>query len=341
MPEQPLARLWVLAAVSAFSFFVSLVLILLLQPWLARYALAHPNTRSSHQVPTPQGGGAAVIMATLSVGWAAIMLVPGLMQEQGAELLATTAGMVLLAAVGLIDDMRTLRARSRLVMQCIAVAATVAALPADWQILPHLPRWVERGCLFLGGLWFVNLVNFMDGLDWMTVAEFVPALGAVTLIGLAGGMDLAATVLAAALLGAIIGFAPFNKPVARIFLGDVGSLPMGLLLGWLLLQLAERGHLAAALILPLYYLADASITLARRVAAGEEFWRAHRTHFYQRAIAGGLGVLQVVGRVFGANLALAALALSTVAAPRLGWLALAAAGAIVTWLLASLARGKR
>jgi len=148
-------------------------------------------------------------------------------------------------------------------------------------------------------------------------------------------------VLAAALLGAILGFAPFNKPVARIFLGDVGSLPMGLLLGWLLLQLAQRGHLAAALILPLYYLADASITLARRVAAGEEFWRAHRTHFYQRAIDGGLGVLQVVGRVFGANLALAALALSTVAAPRLGWLALAAAGAIVTWLLASLARGKR
>jgi len=280
-------------------------------------------------------------MAMLSVGWGAIMLVPGLMQEQRAELLATTAGMVLLAAVGLIDDMRTLRARSRLVMQCIAVAAIVAVLPTDWQILPHLPRWVERGCLFLGGLWFVNLVNFMDGLDWMTVAEFVPALGAVTLIGLAGEIDLAATVLAAALLGAILGFAPFNKPVARIFLGDVGSLPMGLLLGWLLLQIAERGHLAAALILPLYYLADASITLVRRIAAGEEFWRAHRRHFYQRAIDRGLGVLQVVGWVFGTNLALAALALSTVAAPRLGWPALAAAGAIVTLLLASLARGKR
>jgi len=148
-------------------------------------------------------------------------------------------------------------------------------------------------------------------------------------------------VLAAALLGAILGFAPFNKPVARIFLGDVGSLPMGLLLGWLLLQVAEKGHLAAALILPLYYLADASITLARRVAAGEEFWRAHRKHFYQRAIDRGLGVLQVVGRVFGVNLALAALALSTVAAPTLGWLALAAASALVTWLLASLARGRR
>jgi UDP-N-acetylmuramyl pentapeptide phosphotransferase/UDP-N-acetylglucosamine-1-phosphate transferase len=340
MPEQALARLWVLAAVPV-SLFVSLTLILLLRPWLARYALAHPNTRSSHQMPTPQGGGAAVIIATLSVGWGAIMLVPGLMQEQPAELLATTAGMILLAAVGLLDDMRTLRASSRLVMQCIAVAAIVAVLPADWQILPHLPRWAERGCLFVGGLWLVNLVNFMDGIDLMTVAEFVPALGAVTLIGLSGEIDLAATVLAAALLGAILGFAPFNKPVARIFLGDVGSLPMGLLLGWLLLQLAEKGHLTAAFILPLYYLADASITLARRVAAGEEFWRAHRAHFYQRAIDRGFGVLQIVGRVFGVNLALAALALSTVAAPRLGWLALAAASALVTWLLANLARGRR
>jgi UDP-N-acetylmuramyl pentapeptide phosphotransferase/UDP-N-acetylglucosamine-1-phosphate transferase len=340
MPEQALARLWVLAAVPV-SLFVSLTLILLLRPWLARYALAHPNTRSSHQMPTPQGGGAAVIIATLSVGWGAIMLVPGLMQEQPAELLATTAGMILLAAVGLLDDMRTLRASSRLVMQCMAVAAIVAVLPADWQILPHLPRWAERGCLFVGGLWLVNLVNFMDGIDLMTVAEFVPALGAVTLIGLSGEIDLAATVLAAALLGAILGFAPFNKPVARIFLGDVGSLPMGLLLGWLLLQLAEKGHLTAAFILPLYYLADASITLARRVAAGEEFWRAHRAHFYQRAIDRGFGVLQIVGRVFGVNLALAALALSTVAAPRLGWLALAAASALVTWLLANLARGRR
>jgi len=341
MFEQALERLSVLAPVVIFSFFGSLILIMLLRPWLARHALAHPNTRSSHQVPTPQGGGIAVMIAALSVSWGAIILMPALMQDQGPQLLVVTAGMILLAAIGAIDDMQSLQATTRLAIQCMAVAAIMAVLPADWQILPHLPRWMERGCLFLGGLWFVNLVNFMDGIDWMTVVEFVPAIGAITLVGLAGELEFAATLFAAALLGAILGFAPFNKPVARLFLGDVGSLPMGLLLGWLLLQLAGKGHLAAALILPLYYLADASITLARRIATGEAFWHAHRTHFYQRAIHRGFTVPQVVARVFCVNLALAALALSTLAAPKLGWLALVAAAGIVAWLLATFVRGRR
>ena len=103
--------------------------------------------------------------------------------------------------------------------------------------------------------------------------------------------------LASALLGAMIGFAPFNRPVARLFLGDVGSLPIGLLLGWLLLHSPARGHLAAALILPLYYLADATVTLARRIARGEPFWQAHRTHFYQRATDNGFTVPEIVTHV--------------------------------------------
>jgi len=144
-------------------------------------------------------------------------------------------------------------------------------------------------------------------------------------------------------MGATLGFAPFNKPVARLFLGDVGSLPIGLLLGWLLLQLAGNGHLTAALILPLYYLADATITLARRVASGEPFWQAHRTHFYQRATDNGFTVPQIVARVFLVNLGLGALALVTVATDRLAvsLLALTASAALVAWLLAIFARPRR
>jgi UDP-N-acetylmuramyl pentapeptide phosphotransferase/UDP-N-acetylglucosamine-1-phosphate transferase len=115
----------------------------------------------------------------------------------------------------------------------------------------------------------------------------------------------------------MLGFAPFNRPVARLFLGDVGSLPLGLMMGWLLALLAGRGHLAAALLLPLYYLADATITLLRRLAKGERLWEAHRTHFYQRAIANGFTASQVTARVFALNVALAALAVVTVLAPGL------------------------
>jgi UDP-N-acetylmuramyl pentapeptide phosphotransferase/UDP-N-acetylglucosamine-1-phosphate transferase len=339
MFENVIARAWLLAPVIIISLFFSWGLIVLLRPWLARHALAHPNARSSHEAPTPQGGGVAVTIAVVAASAGAAALVPSVTGGQGAELLALTAAMVLLAVVGAVDDMQSLGAAPRLAMQSIAVGAIISALPSDFHFLPHLPWWVERACLFLGGLWFVNLVNFMDGIDWMTVAEFVPAAGAITLLGLTGEVGLLPALLAAALLGAVLGFAPFNKPVARLFLGDVGSLPMGLLLGWLLLKLAEKGHLAAALILPLYYCADATITLAWRVARRQPFWEAHREHFYQRARNRGLAVRAIVGRVFFANLGLAALAVATFAAPELEWMALLAAAAVVAFLLVSLVGG--
>ena len=111
----------------------------------------------------------------------------------------------------------------------------------------------------------------------------------------------------------MIGFAPFNRPVAKVFLGDVGSLPIGLLLGWCLLELAYRGHLIAALLLPLYYLSDATATMLRRLIAGDKIWIAHRTHFYQRATANGFTVRGVVGTVFALNLGLVGLALASTA----------------------------
>jgi UDP-N-acetylmuramyl pentapeptide phosphotransferase/UDP-N-acetylglucosamine-1-phosphate transferase len=109
----------------------------------------------------------------------------------------------------------------------------------------------------------------------------------------------------------MLGFAPFNRPVARVFLGDVGSLPIGLLLGWCLLQLAWHQQLIAALLLPLYYLADATITLFRRIARREPFWAAHRSHYYQRATDNGFTVPRVVAEIFGINLVLALLALAS------------------------------
>ena len=200
----------------------------------------------------------------------------------------------------------------RLLLQAVAVAAVVLTAPGDVRIVPAFPLWIERGVLLLAGLWFVNLVNFMDGLDWMTAAEAVPISGALLALGWFGDFPASATILAAALFGAMVGFAPFNRPVARIFLGDVGSLPIGLLLGWCLLQLAWQQQLAAALLLPLYYLADATLTLLRRLVRREPFWAAHRSHFYQRATDNGFTVLRVVSEVFALNIVLAALAIASI-----------------------------
>jgi UDP-N-acetylmuramyl pentapeptide phosphotransferase/UDP-N-acetylglucosamine-1-phosphate transferase len=310
-------------------------------PWLRAYALARPNGRSSHMKPTPQGGGAAVVAATLAVAWGAVTLWgPGAATGAFA---AVTAATLLLAVVGAVDDIRDLGPLPRLLLQAVAVGIVLAAMPAELRAAPFLPWWVERIALFVGFLWFVNLTNFMDGIDWMTVAETTPIAGAVVLFAALGFMPWLPALVALALLGAMLGVAPFNKPVARLFLGDVGSLPIGLLLAWLLLQLAVAGHLAAALILPLYYLADATVTLVRRLAAGEPFWEAHRSHFYQRALDNGFTVPAVIARVFALNLALAALALATIAVRGMPAALTASLAAVflVALLLARFARGPR
>jgi UDP-N-acetylmuramyl pentapeptide phosphotransferase/UDP-N-acetylglucosamine-1-phosphate transferase len=196
----------------------------------------------------------------------------------------------------------------------MAVGAVVWVSEA--RVLPDaIPLSLERAVLIVGGVWFVNLVNFMDGIDWITVAEMVPVTAAVAMLAMMAGAPMPVVGLALALCGALLGFAPFNRPVARLFLGDVGSLPIGLLVGWMLLQLAGTGALAAAILLPLYHLMDATITLLRRLARGEKVWEAHRSHFYQKATDNGFSVMSVSAHVFGLNLVLAGLAAMTLVWP--------------------------
>jgi UDP-N-acetylmuramyl pentapeptide phosphotransferase/UDP-N-acetylglucosamine-1-phosphate transferase len=287
---------------------LSAVLTWAIRPLMVRVALAKPNARSSHRLPTPQGAGIAVIAATLISAVSVIALAD---VAQTGMPLAVFGATLFIAAVGFADDIKSISVVPRLSLQALAVAAVILAAPETLRIAPTCPLWIERGLLLLAGLWFVNLVNFMDGLDLMTAAEIVPITGAIILLGAFGELPVATTVAAAALFGAMLGFAPFNRPVAKIFLGDVGSLPIGLLVGWCLLQLAWHQHLTAALLLPLYYLADATVTLLRRIARREPFWEGHRSHFYQRATDNGFSVRRVVSEVFTLNLVLAALAIGS------------------------------
>jgi UDP-N-acetylmuramyl pentapeptide phosphotransferase/UDP-N-acetylglucosamine-1-phosphate transferase len=328
-----------IALVIAIAAAASAGLIVLLRPALRRYALARPNARSSHSEPTPQGGGIAVIAAVIAVGGLACL---SLSLPELAPLAWVFAAAAFIALVGAIDDIWTVGVLPRLLLQALAVGLVIAALPSELRAVPSLPWWIERALLLIAGLWLVNLTNFMDGIDWMTVAEVVPVAAGLALIGLVGGLPQAGVIVALALAGALLGFAPFNRPVAHLFLGDVGSLPIGLVLFWLLALLAGAGHFVAALILPLYYVADTTITLLRRLANREPFWQAHRTHYYQQATDRGFRVVDVVAGVFAVNVVLVALALATVLWP--GRLmaagALVAAAAAVGCLLFSFQRGR-
>lgn len=327
-----LAMVWLILATV-----ISAGLILVLYPLLKRYALARPNPRSSHAAPTPQGGGIAVVAATIvatdiALYWSAAGL---------GRLLSVFGATILIACVGALDDMRPIPVIPRLLLQALAVGLVIYALPEALRVLPFLPWGIERILLLIGGVWFVNLVNFMDGLDWLTVAEVVPITAALAALGALGFLPQDGAIVALALCGATIGFAFFNRPVAKLFLGDVGSLPIGLLVGWLLLALATGGHLAAAVVLPLYYLADATITLLHRLARGEPVWQAHRSHFYQRATDRGFTVTEVVVSVFVLNVVLAMLAIVTVKLPTFDLAAFIMGAILVACLLFAFARGKK
>ena len=269
--------------------------------------LVAPGARSSHVNATPQGGGLVVVPVALVLAFAA-SIAGGARPDAFAWSL--TGAMLALMLVGAWDDRAPLTPLVRLAVQAAAAALALAASPLDlvgW--LAALPAPLAWGGAYIGTLWFINLTNFMDGLDLMTVAQFVPALA--TLCWLAAAPDGPAPwigLLCLSTAGALLGFALLNKPPARLFLGDSGSLPLGLLgASAALVVAASRGPFVA--LLPfLYYFADATLTLARRVFAGQKFWQAHREHFYQRATRRGLSSPRVVARVAACNILLCALA---------------------------------
>ena len=318
-------------------------LIVALMPLLVRYALARPNARSSHVTPTPQGGGIAVVGAVVLLAVPAMLYLPGFDASQIQQLALVLGAAAVLALIGAVDDIRTIEALPRLIFQFIAVGVVVALLPDEVRAVPALPLWLERAATVFAGVWFVNLTNFMDGIDCITVVEVVPIAAALCLLGVIGALPLSAMLIAFVLLGAMIGFAPFNRPVAKLFLGDVGSLPIGLLIFWLLLQLTGRGHFAAAFLLPLYYLADATTTLVLRAVRGESVFTAHRHHYYQQAVDRGLPVKAVLGRVAAVNAVLALLALASVILRSVTFdlAAVVAGAALVIVLLRNLAGSKR
>ena len=282
-----------------------------LMPLLRRYALARPNARSSHAVPTPQGAGAAIIAVPI-----VILAFGYLTQDQGEWQLLLAAGLAVLALTGGIDDVWPLPVWLRLLVQVLSAYLVVIARPEVVQIFPLLPSWLETAGLVLGLVWFINLTNFMDGIDGITVVQkSCVSLGVVLLLAIvASPAGNYVGPVAIGLLGALVGFIPFNKHVASAFMGDVGSLPIGALTGWMLIVVAADGYIAAALLLPMYYIADATVTLYRRWNRGEKLHEAHRSHFYQLAVQRGFLVPEVTNRILGLNVALGLLAFLSVEA---------------------------
>ena len=285
-----------------------------------RNLLDRPNERSSHQQPVPRGGGWALLLVLLPG-----MVVAGIIQHNLIPHLGLIAGTLLLAAVSWADDRHEVRAAIRLACHLVAALLGSFCFAPDQTLFGGaLPFILDRAVLILGWAWFMNLYNFMDGIDGITGVETVAlAAGSCLALTVSGIPYPFAGTLALLLTGACLGFLTYNWHPAKIFLGDVGSVPLGYLTGFLLAMLALNGHPVAALILPLYYLADSGITIGRRAWRREKVWQAHRQHFYQRAALVAGRHDRVVLWIAGADILLIIAAMTAIDRP-LESLALAA-----------------
>jgi UDP-N-acetylmuramyl pentapeptide phosphotransferase/UDP-N-acetylglucosamine-1-phosphate transferase len=304
--------------------------------WLTRRAiLDRPVARSAHRVPVPRGGGLALVPPILAA-WL-VLAALGRTPPAGAGIAVLAAG---LAALSWRDDLRSLPAGLRLGAHLVAAAIGLLLLPSAGAVFQGLlPPLLDRIATALLWVWFVNLFNFMDGIDGITGIQTAACGIGVALVVLSIGNDAdGSAMLALTLAAGVLAFLCWNWHPAQLFLGDVGSVPLGYLLGWLLLGLAAKGVWAPALILPLYYLADATITLARRLLRRERVWEAHRQHFYQRALGSDGNHAAVARLVLAADALLVVLALLALVEPR--W-AVAGAGLVVATLLLMMERRAR
>jgi Fuc2NAc and GlcNAc transferase len=243
-----------------------------------------PNQRSSHSIPTPRGGGAAVV---LSVTAAAIVLASLGILSFGL-LMALVVGGVAVAAIGFLDDRRPVRAGVRFAIHLGAALWAVAWLGGMpvLQVGEHLIPlgWAGAVLAVLAIVWTLNLFNFMDGIDGIAGSEAVFVAGAGALLSLLHHESLGVVAAGGAFCAATLGFLGWNWPPAKIFMGDVGSGYLGFFIAVSALA-ASRDHPAdlwAWLILGGAFFVDATVTLVRRAIRGERVYEAHRSHAYQR-----------------------------------------------------------
>lgn len=258
-----------------------------------------PGQRRSHQVPTPRGGGIGVVVAML-VCLPAILLTPPVGQPVWVTA-GLLGGFLLVALAGWWDDHRSLPVLPRLLAQCLGIGFFAATLcvagMSGWWLPP----------LLLGGVWSINLHNFMDGIDGLLAQHAIFVGSGLALLASAAAqpeLALAAGVLAASLAG----FWWFNRSPARIFMGDVGSGAVGLLIFAFstLLWRAQPGLLWPSLILSSAFVVDASLTLLTRMWRGRRWYAAHREHLYQWLVRRGATHAQVDAAYLGWNLLVAA-----------------------------------
>ena len=269
-----------------------LSLALLLQTgWASRLALDHPNARSLHEEVVPRCGGWG-ILGTLLV----------ILAATSPSLWRLIAALCVLVVVSFLDDRQGMPILLRFGAQVLAVLVVLSGYPQT------LPWWV-LAVSALAWLWGTNLYNFMDGADMMAGTMTVTGFAAYAAASATDNVSLTTVCLGAS--GSALGFLWFNRPPARLFLGDVGSIPLGFLAGAMGFWGWRDGRWPYWFPFLVFspFVADATVTLLRRLLRREKIWQAHREHYYQRLIQSGFSHARTTGIWAGAMLLAALLGL--------------------------------
>lgn len=239
----------------------------------------HPNERSSHQRPTPHGGGLPLVLAFL-LGLASAAL----MGTQWNPLyLWLAVGAAFLTLLGVLDDLHSLAIRTRLALYSLVCVFSAVLVLEPFAAAAPMVLGLAVIAAF-GLLWMLNLYNFMDGIDGIAGVQCFLACCSAALLSWLDSGDVQYALFCLLLAAAHVGFLLWNWPPARLFMGDAGSVPTGYLMGALALVGAAGGQLtlAAWLILLAAFITDASYTLIKRIFTGQPFTKPHREHAYQR-----------------------------------------------------------
>jgi len=300
----------------------------------------HPGQRRSHSEPTPRGGGIGIVAVAFGLLGFECFWLP---REALPDLFSCMAAIALVAGVGWIDDHRGLARRWRILAHAIAALLVIAA--PMWSEGADAPAAVAQmialGVVWLSLIWSINLHNFMDGINGLLAWQSVFVFAGFGALMLASGAQ-ADSWHHFALAFAVAGFIPFNFPRARVFMGDVGSGALGLLIGIAALRQLAIPEIVpiSGLILVSAFVIDASCNLVSRMLRGKRWYSAHREHLYQWMVRSGMSHARVVAWYMGWNLAIVlpvlwCLNLARRDAPTLGigWAAAVYAAGIALWII--------
>jgi UDP-N-acetylmuramyl pentapeptide phosphotransferase/UDP-N-acetylglucosamine-1-phosphate transferase len=285
----------------------------------------HPLERSNHNIPTPKGAGLIlipmVIFATLLVFFLEKILFP--------EWLTIFGFCIILTIVSFIDDLKNLNSKTRLLIHGFCVLSSLILFTEDIRNLiessslfmfyndnPYFVIIASFFALMILWIWIINLFNFMDGMDGITAVQVCFLAISINFLSILGLIEINFLYFGLILMAVFLSFYSLNKSPSKIFLGDVGSIPLGYLVGFVIIYNMIKSDLFIPFIIVImYHLVDSTITLFIRLFNRENIFQAHSSHFYQKIIRKGFSHKYVLKRIFILNIFLLMLSFLSVELP--------------------------